>query len=91
MIDSCLEKGLNYRLLETLLGRRMRGSICERLGIGASEGIAVTIANVGSLLGALVALFCLAILIYIMGKVIEKIERSYMDIVYFVKVCIVIS
>jgi hypothetical protein len=72
MIDSWLEKGLNCRVLATLLARRMRGSICERsgigIGVGASEGIAITIADIGSLLGALVALFCLAILIYIIGN-----------------------
>jgi hypothetical protein len=67
MIDSWSEKGLNCRLLATLLAHRMRGSICERSGkgirVGASEGIATRTADVGSLLGALVALFCLAILI----------------------------
>jgi hypothetical protein len=67
MIDSWSEKGLNCRLLATLLARRMRGSICERsgrgIGVSTGEGIATRTADVGSLLGALVALFCLAILI----------------------------
>jgi hypothetical protein len=72
MIDSWSGKGLNCQVLATLLARRMRGSICEisgiGIGVGASEGIATTIADVGSLLEALVALFCLAILIYIVGN-----------------------
>jgi hypothetical protein len=50
----------------------MQGSICERLGtgigVGASKGIATTIVDIGSLFGALAALFCFAILIYIVGN-----------------------
>ena len=72
MIDSWSEKGLNCRVLATLLARRMQGSICERLGtgigVGASKGIATTIVDIGSLFGALAALFCFAILIYIVGN-----------------------
>jgi hypothetical protein len=72
MIDSRSEKGLNCSVLVTLLARRMRGSSCERsrlgVGVGACKGVVAAIADLGSLLGALVALFCRAILIYIMGN-----------------------
>jgi hypothetical protein len=58
------------------------GSSCERSkagirGVGVCEGIVAAIADLGSLLGGLVDLFCRTILIYIMGN---REDRSYIDI-----------